>query len=80
MSAMMRCAAANVCRRQDGEGGRRERLRLLDLFLWLRHVALQASKGDGCFFLIQSEDRRRTPAGPGPPTLKVTYARLVVVV
>lgn len=26
----------------DGEGGRRERLRLLDLFLWLRHVALQA--------------------------------------
>lgn len=25
----------------DGEGGRRERLRLLDLFLWLRHMALQ---------------------------------------
>ncbi|TWW74438.1 hypothetical protein D4764_14G0004410 [Takifugu flavidus] len=47
------------CMEAYGEGGRqdRERLRLLDLFLWLHHVALQASKGDGWFFSIQSGDR-----------------------
>lgn len=59
---------------EAGEAGRRQRLRLLDLFLWLRHVAPQASKGDGCFFLIQSEDRRRPPAGPASPSAEVTYA------
>lgn len=47
----------------DDEGGRRPRPRLLDLFLWLRHVAPQALKGDGCLFSIQSEDRRRTGGG-----------------
>lgn len=53
------CTTMNVLQEVYGEGGRqdRERLRLLDLFLWLHHVALQASKGDSCFFSIQSGER-----------------------
>lgn len=71
----------------EGEGGRRARLRLLDLFLWLHHVAPQASKGGVCSFSIHSEDRRRTPARPPrrsgppppPPKAEVEYVRRGVV-
>lgn len=59
ISLLMCCATMNVLQEAHGEGGRQDRewVRLLDLFLWLHHVALQASKGDSCFFSIQSGDR-----------------------
>lgn len=60
----------SVCQRfekrlQKAEGGRRERERLwlLDLFLWLHHVVVEGSKGDDFFFFfIQPSDSVKTPA------------------
>lgn len=68
-------------KKQRGGGRReRERLWLLDLFLWLHHVVVEGSKGDSLFFFffIQSLDRQKTPVSRGQSSLKTEKKKVKV--